>query len=98
MSLCYLLLIFYLFSFFIETATSETYTLSLHDALPIFKGDPELDERCDHFGRCRGDARGHGPVGQSRAGPDRVLCMLIGGVPATHRRSNSTLSVRARSI
>ena len=31
--LCY----FYLFFFFNDTATTEIYTLSLHDALPIFK-------------------------------------------------------------
>src|SRR5690242_21908050 len=28
-----------LFFFFIDTATTEIYTLSLHDALPIFLGD-----------------------------------------------------------
>ena len=36
----YLLLIFvyfYLFFFFNDTATTEIYTLSLHDALPIYK-------------------------------------------------------------
>src|SRR5258708_11703719 len=29
----------YLFFFFNDTATTEIYTLSLHDALPIFLGD-----------------------------------------------------------
>src|SRR5256885_14717218 len=31
-----MLLIFFLFFFFNDTATTEIYTLSLHDALPIF--------------------------------------------------------------
>src|SRR5438067_6081290 len=31
-----LLALFYLFFFFNDTATTEIYTLSLHDALPIF--------------------------------------------------------------
>src|SRR5947199_7948164 len=31
----YALLLFYLFFFFNDTATTEIYTLSLHDALPI---------------------------------------------------------------
>src|SRR2546429_9958924 len=33
----YLHSIFYLFFFFNDTATTEIYTLSLHDALPIFR-------------------------------------------------------------
>src|SRR5256885_16608040 len=31
----------FLFFFFNDTATTEIYTLSLHDALPIFFGEPE---------------------------------------------------------
>ena len=37
------------FFFFNDTATTEIYTLSLHDALPIYFTDEELDafyERC----------------------------------------------------
>src|SRR5689334_24720438 len=36
-----------LFFFFIDTATTEIYTLSLHDALPIFRGPqaPVLEVR-----------------------------------------------------
>src|SRR3712207_7727014 len=30
----------YVFFFFNDTATTEIYTLSLHDALPIWPGDP----------------------------------------------------------
>src|SRR3989441_7754716 len=33
------------FFFFNDTATTEIYTLSLHDALPIYVGDAELEER-----------------------------------------------------
>src|SRR2546426_2587854 len=36
-----------LFFFFNDTATTEIYTLSLHDALPIYQGDPR---RGEHFG------------------------------------------------
>src|SRR3712207_3444076 len=32
---------FYFFFFFNDTATTEIYTLSLHDALPIYWGYPE---------------------------------------------------------
>src|SRR2546429_7005501 len=35
---------FYLFFFFNDTATTEIYTLSLHDALPI---SPQRDRPCD---------------------------------------------------
>src|SRR5215203_6931349 len=36
----YLILLIFFFFFFNDTATTEIYTLSLHDALPIF--EPEL--------------------------------------------------------
>src|SRR5689334_24199441 len=35
-------LYFFLYFFFNDTATTEIYTLSLHDALPISKTDPTL--------------------------------------------------------
>src|SRR2546422_10368954 len=45
--------LFFLFFFFNDTATTEIYTLSLHDALPIWSG---------WCGRFRADrSRGHGP-------------------------------------
>src|SRR5256885_9114694 len=45
---------FYIFSFFFfnDTATTEIYTLSLHDALPIFVAGPELGRALE---------RAHGP-------------------------------------
>src|SRR5712664_2134039 len=43
--------------FFNDTATTEIYTLSLHDALPIFDGDP---------GRCYGSLR---YIGRISVGP-----------------------------
>jgi len=37
------------FFFFNDTATTEIYTLSLHDALPISAGEPAADnERAAH--------------------------------------------------
>src|SRR5687768_18468616 len=40
------LLVLYMFFFFNDTATTEIYTLSLHDALPI------LVHRCMCYGKC----------------------------------------------
>src|SRR2546425_8910007 len=34
--------LFFFFFFFNDTATTEIYTLSLHDALPISRGDPMI--------------------------------------------------------
>src|SRR5260221_7053510 len=61
--------LFFFFFFFNDTATTEIYTLSLHDALPIYSEEfrclrhPHLEEtrgaqidRCP--GRHRGDSRG----------------------------------------
>src|SRR3712207_6948797 len=36
-------MLYVLFFFFNDTATTEIYTLSLHDALPIFTGKREYD-------------------------------------------------------
>src|SRR5687768_18098344 len=33
-------MLFFLYFFFNDTATTEIYTLSLHDALPIFRNNP----------------------------------------------------------
>src|SRR3712207_7858897 len=48
----------YSFFFFNDTATTEIYTLSLHDALPIFEagvgGDSWEDARLDGFGASEG--------------------------------------------
>src|SRR5687768_17763270 len=53
MSCICLLLLFYFF-FFNDTATTEIYTLSLHDALPICRGCLPL--RCRIRGRSRSRA------------------------------------------
>src|SRR5690349_24152521 len=39
------------FFFFNDTATTEIYTLSLHDALPIFAGAGDAVGRGEHLGR-----------------------------------------------
>src|SRR2546430_7883957 len=46
------------FFFFNDTATTEIYTLSLHDALPICRGSPSARRRIGARGR-GGDARHH---------------------------------------
>src|SRR5688572_32119977 len=43
-----------LFFFFNDTATSEIYTLSLHDALPISGADGALPRRRSHDPLCQG--------------------------------------------
>src|SRR5574340_1498983 len=41
---------FFGFFFFNDTATTEIYTLSLHDALPIYSRDARLDPRASRQG------------------------------------------------
>src|SRR5260370_37274606 len=44
-----------LFFFFNDTATTEIYTLSLHDALPIFKPSAHrVEPKCRYFASCGG--------------------------------------------
>src|SRR5438552_18515661 len=56
------------FFFFNDPATTEIYTLSLHDALPISRAD--RDHRADR------DPRGDPCAGRDRAGADRKSTRL----------------------
>src|SRR3712207_7127106 len=69
------------FFFFNDTATTEIYTLSLHDALPIYAGGSGRPRRRRERRRRRG--RGGGRAGRDRAllrGHRRwgVLCLRSG--------------------
>src|SRR3712207_8200876 len=57
------------FFFFNDTATTEIYTLSLHDALPIFRGRARAGRAARRRGR-------------GRAGPRPALRERGGGPPA----------------
>src|SRR5256885_4425353 len=53
-------MLFSFFFFFNDTATTEIYTLSLHDALPISstaRSWPSTATVCHHFRSCRNDGR-----------------------------------------
>src|SRR2546422_10177553 len=52
-----LLTSFSLFFFFNDTATTEIYTLSLHDALPIWRSCPRVPRRCAACGSERSAGR-----------------------------------------
>src|SRR5256885_12789300 len=76
----------YLFSFFFfnDTATTEIYTLSLHDALPIYHGEgrslghcaraPEADPRGARFQAGAGRSEEHTSELQS---PCNLVCRLL---------------------
>src|SRR5438874_9464311 len=63
MSLFYLLILF----FFSDTATTEIYTLSLHDALPILQNPADVSPR------------GKGEHGRFHAGQVRAFTRYAGG-------------------
>src|SRR2546430_4536174 len=75
-------LYFYFFFFFNDTATTEIYTLSLHDALPICAPEAGRAGRCARRGRAgRGGARSHallcrGGRSGGRCGGDRKSTRL----------------------
>src|SRR2546430_9013780 len=59
----------FFFFFFNDTATTEIYTLSLHDALPI-SGQPGTPGHADQHGRCSGRGLyGRWQVGSVRRRP-----------------------------
>src|SRR3712207_9295596 len=70
-----MLSLFYIF-FFNDTATTEIYTLSLHDALPIFAGElleHELELVDDRRGQSGGVESEHQRLGADDAGRRRVV-------------------------
>src|SRR2546430_16024205 len=64
--------------FFNDTATTEIYTLSLHDALPIcfwlVTSSPEQDHRCPSFGAKDGRSEEHTSELQSQS---NLVCRLL---------------------
>src|SRR3712207_7590255 len=89
-----------LYFFFNDTATTEIYTLSLHDALPICAGRGP-DRREAHAGLLVDQPRrlrAGGPAGGQRPG-DRGLALLPAGVhvhdPREDRKSTRLNSSHA---
>src|SRR5215204_3179595 len=73
MSNCFQLFFFNLFFFFFnDTATTEIYTLSLHDALPISGGPPEVVG----VGQAAGLAVAFGDAGSVRDARLEVVALL----------------------
>src|SRR5256885_10969229 len=80
----------FVFFFFNDTATTEIYTLSLHDALPIYPHPGARAPRPRHQARARGDyardpERGRGVARRSRSeehtselqSPCNLVCRLL---------------------
>src|SRR5258708_10553766 len=71
----------FLLFFFNDTATTEIYTLSLHDALPICSS--RLGPRRPGAGHCPQRPGGFGRVGRSEEhtselqSPDHLVCRLL---------------------
>src|SRR5215216_1023225 len=92
----------FFFFFFNDTATTEIYTLSLHDALPI------CGRALPHTERDRSDAATH-PADPLRAGhrseehtselqsPDHLVCrLLLEKTKRGRRRATASTASRAR--
>src|SRR5256885_12787158 len=79
---------FFFFFFFNDTATTEIYTLSLHDALPICARQPPSRRRAPRVlvsrtARCAGRADRRGPGARSEEhtselqSPCNLVCRLL---------------------
>src|SRR5258708_14824008 len=72
-----------MFFFFNDTATTEIYTLSLHDALPIsgvdldLEGDAELPAIAEHRLMRARDARRSEEHTSELQSPDHLVCRLL---------------------
>src|SRR5258708_16651902 len=71
--------LFFIFFFFNDTATTEIYTLSLHDALPIFRRSLCIEGQEDDgplpFGEL-GQARSEEHTSELQS-PDHLVCRLL---------------------
>src|SRR3712207_8041611 len=64
--------------FFNDTATTEIYTLSLHDALPIFgRDDGALDDEDVEAGFNGGAVVAFHPLGREAGGGDHTLVFYL---------------------
>src|SRR5207249_12187410 len=73
-----LLLLFFLFFFFNDTATTEIYTLALHDALPIYLGlDDPRRRRHPDFHRRRRHRRSEEHTSELQSRFDLVCRLLL---------------------
>src|SRR5256886_17024705 len=67
----------FVFFFFNDTATTEIYTLSLHDALPISRlPPPELRARHDHPPGGEGDERSEEHTSELQS-QSNLVCRLL---------------------
>src|SRR5258708_20537354 len=74
-----LLSLFFFLFFFNDTATTEIYTLSLHDALPISvrRGWINVDPRADNIAQARSqDQRSEEHTSELQS-PDHLVCRLL---------------------
>src|SRR5258708_24844106 len=75
-----MIVLIFCFFFFNDTATTEIYTLSLHDALPIYRACATFDEcRCRGIGqaRQRGDVERSEEHTSELQSPDHLVCRLL---------------------
>src|SRR3712207_9002088 len=80
-----------LFFFFNDTATTEIYTLSLHDALPIYPGQPASVHRTFPPGRKRCL-----PTNTASAAPSRSESTGQAWCPASQRSEEHTSELQSR--
>src|SRR5215216_8103649 len=93
-----LLLFFSLFFFFFfnDTATTEIYTLSLHDALPISLRAARLGLDAGYAAAVAGSRRGPGERSEEHTSelqsPDHLVCRLLLEKKKTHKDHKQALN------
>src|SRR5258708_30408017 len=96
------------FFFFNDTATTEIYTLSLHDALPIFQARARVGAGRGRLGR-RGGRNGRRAWRSPRRrrseehtselqSPDHLVCRLLLEKKKKHTRDQNLSSARLRAM
>src|SRR5207344_3587216 len=73
----FLLIFFCFFFFFNDTATTEIYTLSLHDALPIYGQLPDRGVANRRWDRPRADPRSEEHTSELQSRPHLVCRLLL---------------------
>src|SRR6516162_10357718 len=87
---------FFSFFFFNDTATTEIYTLSLHDALPIFSGSEGLDSSKHEPHRSPDPERSEEHTSELQS-PCNLVCRLLLEKKKTNPRHTLTVKKKKKN-
>src|SRR6516162_11666200 len=90
--MCYYIILFFFFFFFNDTATTEIYTLSLHDALPIFTRTSFCFNCCNRVAICA-SSRSEEHTSELQS-PCNLVCRLL--LEKKKKKNNKSMQIKKK--